>query len=122
MSELIAITRLIENGYVTHEPTTREPYDLLVETPDGRYLKAQVKTAYVRDDRDGAIVVYARKNSGKAYTRAEADVIIGVYGMDVYLIDNAEYGEYWATTRSIGDRWRLLPSGGISELKAEVIG
>jgi hypothetical protein len=114
MSELIAITRLIENGYVTHEPTTREPYDLLVETPDGRYLKAQVKTAYVRDDRDGAIVVYARKNSGKAYTRAEADVIIGVYGTDVYLIDNAEHGEYWATTRSIGERWTLLPAEGLT--------
>jgi hypothetical protein len=113
MSELIAITRLIENGYVTHEPTTREPYDMLVWSPVAeRYLKAQVKTVQIREDRENTPIIYARKNNGQPYTREEADVIIGVQGTDVFLLTNREIGEYWRPKNGGTFDWKLLPEGG----------
>ncbi|MBX6362048.1 MAG: hypothetical protein IRZ03_18485 [Acidobacterium ailaaui] len=120
-SELIAEQRLIENGYVVHEPVTREPYDLLVEDPvSGRFFKAQVKTVHIRPDRDHALVVMAKRTGGDRYSTDDVDWIIGVDGNDVYIIPHTGQSEYWATPTSAAVRWHLLPEGGSSN--ARVVG
>lgn len=109
ISELKAITALIENGYEVAEPVIGETYDLLIQEKGGdKVYKVQVKTCRVRNDRDGAIVVEGTKNNGLPYTKDDCDYFVGVLGDDVYMFDCREISEYWVTNESINDRWRRL--------------
>lgn len=106
LSELKAIAALMAKGYEVAEPVVAEPYDLLFRKEgDKRTYRAQVKTCRVRDDRDNAIVVYAKKNNGDVYTRKDCDFIIGVLDDDVYMFDCRGIGEYWVTEKTIDTSW-----------------
>jgi hypothetical protein len=110
-SELLAQTALLAAGYEVSEPIAPEVYDLVTRNPvTGEYMRVQCKTARVREDREGAIVVYARKGSGEPYTPEECDAIIGVNGNDVYMFPCAGHSEYWATPGNADTKWTLLPS------------
>lgn len=106
ISEITAMRALIQNGWEVAKPQVPEVYDLVAKDPHtGKFLKIQVKTARVRDDRDGAIVIIARKGNGQAYTPEEADLIAGVLGDTVYLTEVTGQQEYWSTQTSASKRW-----------------
>ncbi|MFW5434303.1 group I intron-associated PD-(D/E)XK endonuclease [Paenibacillus apiarius] len=108
-SELRVALALLANGYEVSNPIASEVYDLSCRDPrTGEHFTVQVKTARVREDRDGAIVVTARKSNGQTYTRAECDYIAGVTEDAVYLIPNAEQTEYWARPDLIDEKWTRL--------------
>lgn len=110
-SELLAQTALLAAGYEVSEPIAPEVYDMVARHPQtGEYMRVQVKTARVREDREGAIVVYTRKGSGEAYTSDDCDYIIGVNGNDVYMFPCVGHAEYWATPGNVDSKWTLLPS------------
>ena len=97
------------NGYEVAEPVVAEPYDLLFRKKDDkRTYRAQVKTCRVRDDREDAIIVYAKKNNGDVYTKKDCDYIIGVLDDDVYIFDCRGIGEYWVTENTIKKNWTRL--------------
>lgn len=109
-SELLAASALLSNGYEgVAYPITDEPYDIIARNPITKTFETfQVKTARIREDKGNAIVIYAKKGDGTAYTREEIDYILGVIGDDVYLIENRGIGEYWASPRNISQKWRKL--------------
>lgn len=108
-SELLAMAALIADGWVVHEATTPEAYDLIA-IKDGAYVRAQVKTIKQRTVSGSTYyVVRGLKNSGKVYTLADCDVFIGVIGNDVYLVGNSELTEYWIKADEASEKWRLLP-------------
>lgn len=97
LSELTAAVVLIRNGYEVAEPLVVSSYDYLIKRPGSDvFEKAQIKTVYVREDRDGALVVKGAKNNGMPYSLDEASVIIGVDRFSAYIIENREQSEYWA--------------------------
>lgn len=97
LSELTAAVALIRNGYEVAEPLVVSAYDYLIKRPGSDvFEQAQIKTVYVREDRDGALVVKGAKNNGMPYSREEASVIIGVDRFNAYIIENREQSEYWA--------------------------
>jgi hypothetical protein len=107
-SQLIATAALMANGYSVSVPTFEDSHDLVIFDPIAKtHLKAQVKTIHYRKDK-GYFVVFSRKNDGTAYTREEADVIIGVYGAQVYLIPNNSQQEYWSKPNEASVKWRQL--------------
>lgn len=109
-SELLAQTALLANGWDVAEPVAPRAFDLVAKPPlHDNWVQIQVKTARQRNDRNGEIVVYAKKNNGKPYTLEEADYIIGIYNGEVYLFENREIGEYWVTPELINARWTHLP-------------
>jgi len=106
ISELKAITALMANGYEVAEPVVAEPYDLLLRREgNGKTYRAQVKTCRVREDRGGAIVVYAKRNNGEPYTKEDCDFIIGVLDDEVYMFECRGVGEYWVTSETINEYW-----------------
>lgn len=108
-SELRVMLALLANGYEVSQPIASEVYDLSVRNPrNGEHFTVQVKTARVREDRDGAIVVTARKSNGQIYTREDCDYLAGVTEDAVYLIPNVEQTEYWAKPDSIDAKWTRL--------------
>jgi hypothetical protein len=110
-SELLAQTALLANGFEVSQPIAPEVYDLIVRNPlTNDYSRVQVKTARVRDDRDGAIVIYARKGNGDPYTPEECDLIVGVNGPDVYMFPCVGNAEYWSTPGNAEAKWTLLPT------------
>lgn len=116
-SELAAEMALLANGYVVSRPRTAEAYDLKAEDPlTGEEVKIQVKTIRVREDRDDDWVVYARKGNGEPYVKSDADYIIGVLVDEgcpprVYMFENREIGEYWASETRASKRWVELNIG-----------
>lgn len=109
ISELKAITALMANGYEVAEPVVAEPYDLLIRREgDKKTYRVQVKTCRVREDRDNAIVVYAKRNNGEPYTLDDCEYIIGVLDNDVYIFECRGVGEYWVTSESINVSWTKL--------------
>lgn len=109
-SELLAIVALLANGYDVAEPVAPRAFDLTVKLPNSeKWVQMQVKTARARADRNGEVVVYAKKNNGKPYTYEEAQYIIGIYDGEVYLFENREIGEYWVNPNNINDKWEHLP-------------
>lgn len=97
------------NGYEVAEPVVAEPYDLLMRKPGStKTYKVQVKTCRIREDRDEAIVVYAKKSNGEPYTRQDCDYLIGVLDEDVYLFECRGIGEYWVTKENIDEHWIKL--------------
>ncbi|MBO0602737.1 hypothetical protein I2483_13800 [Sporosarcina sp. E16_3] len=96
-------------GYEVSKPLVDECYDLLARDPvNGDYHRIQVKTLRVRADRDNALVVYARKGNGTAYTEDEVDYIIGVDGNHAYMFECTGLTEYWSTETSAKTRWLRL--------------
>ncbi len=102
---------LLANGWIPHNPTTDEPYDILATDPlSGDHVKLQVKTIRQRLDRGGDLVVYAKKGNGSTYDRADADYIVGVWAADgeiprVFMFENRMLGEYWASEARASERW-----------------
>lgn len=114
-SELVAQVALLVNGWRVHESRTAEAYDILATDPlTGEFTKIQVKTIRQREDRNGDLVVYAKKGNGTAYDRADADYIVGVWAVEgeaprVYMFENRLLGEYWASEARASERWVELP-------------
>lgn len=116
VSEGIARSALICAGWVVAKPETREAFDIVASDPLTHEWKTlQVKTIKLRTDRNGEMVVHARKGNGEPYAKSEADYIIGVLGSKgeeaprVWLFENTGQAEYWATEASAEKRWVELP-------------
>lgn len=109
-SELLAITALLANGWDVAEPVAPRAFDLVALPPnETEWVQIQVKTARARTDRKGEVVVYAKKNNGKAYTLDEAKYIIGIFNGEVFIFNNREIGEYWVAQEQLYERWQHLP-------------
>lgn len=110
-SELIARAALLASGWTVHTSETDEAYDILATEPlSGSHVKIQVKTIRQRNDRGGDLVVYAKKGNGTAYDRAEVDYVVGVWAENgevprVFMFENRELGEYWASEARAAERW-----------------
>jgi PD-(D/E)XK endonuclease len=108
-AELLAQTALLANGWSVAEPIAPEPFDLVAQRPGtSEWLKIQVKTARVRDDRNGEIVVCAKKSGGKVYKQNEVDAFIAVLDGNVYLFPNKGLSEYWISPTKISEKWIRL--------------
>jgi hypothetical protein len=130
-SEVVAELALLANGYTVSRPRTAEPFDLKAECPKtGRELKVQVKTVRKRSDRNFELVVQATKGNGEIYTKSDVDVFVGVLAEEgeiprVYMFENREIKEYWATESRAEKRWerlelplnRALYDGGVTAIK-----
>jgi hypothetical protein len=111
-SELLAQTALLANGWNVSEPIAPEAFDLVARAPGSEdWLRIQIKSARVRDDRDGSIVCYARKNNGKPYDESDCDLFIAVLNSDVYIFPNRNISEYWVTASNITEKWTKLEIG-----------
>lgn len=110
ISELTAAKLLMESlGYEVAKPLVPEVYDFLARDPaNGKAYRIQVKTLRIRTDRDNALVVYARKGNGQAYSRDEVDYIIGVDGNRAFMFECVGQAEYWSTEQSAKKRWVAL--------------
>jgi hypothetical protein len=119
-SELLAQTALLANGWSVSEPIAPEPFDLVARAPGStEWQRIQIKSARVRDDRNGEIVCYARKNNGKNYDADDCDLFIAVLNSDVYMFANRGISEYWVGADNIADKWTKLEIG-IDTLKGAV--
>lgn len=108
-SELLAATALLAAGYEVNKPIAAESYDLSARDPvTGEWARYQVKTARRRDDRDGAVVIYAKRSNGDVYTRDDCDYLIGVLDDAVYVTECRGISEYWVTAGGIDEKWRRL--------------
>lgn len=109
-SELLAITALLANGWDVAEPVSPRVFDIVAKPPNSyTWEQIQVKTARARQDRNGEVVVYAKRNNGTVYTLEDARYIIGIYEGEVYIFDNREIGEYWVNPANITEKWTHLP-------------
>jgi hypothetical protein len=110
ISELIAAKLMMESlGYEVAKPLVPEVYDFLARDPaNGKAYRIQVKTLRVRTDRDNALVIYAKKGNGQAYTPEECDYIIGVDGNRAFMFECVGLGEYWSTEQTAKRRWVQL--------------
>jgi hypothetical protein len=119
-SELLAQTALLANGWNVAEPIAPEAFDLVARAPGStEWSRIQIKSARVRDDRNGEIVCYARKNNGKNYDADDCDLFIAVLNSDVYMFANRFISEYWVTADNIAEKWTKLEIG-IETLKGAV--
>lgn len=119
-SELLAQTALLANGWSVTEPIAPEPYDLVAKAPgSAEWQTIQIKSARARDDRNGEIVCYAKKNNGEVYGRQDCDLFIAVYNGDVYMFPNRNLSEYWVGADKIAEKWTKLEIG-IETLKGAV--
>jgi hypothetical protein len=119
-SELLAQTALLANGWSVSEPIAPEPFDLVARAPGStEWQRIQIKSARVRDDRNGEIVCYTRKNNGKVYDQDDCDLFIAVLNSDVYMFANRNISEYWVTANNIEEKWTKLEIG-IDTLKGAV--
>lgn len=114
-SELVAELALLANGYTVSRPSTAEVYDLKAEDPiNGQEYKIQVKTIQVREDRGNELVVRAKRKDGSPYRKSDVDYFVGVLVTDgeaprVYMFENREITEYWASEERASKRWVELP-------------
>lgn len=113
VSELIATAALLNAGWQISKPEVPEVYDRIGISPDGVYVKLQIKTVRERNDRKGTPVVYATKGNGEPYTTDDCDYLVGVHGTNVYLMKCRCIGEYWKPERPTGDNeWVLVENIG----------
>jgi hypothetical protein len=113
-SNLIAQAALLANGFGVAKPVYEDTHDLVITTPAGELLRAQVKSIYLRLDKPSPYyVVYSRKHNGSPYTVEEAQIIIGVYHNEVYLIKNIENQEYWSKPEEADKKWELISPFGL---------
>lgn len=116
-SELLAQTALLANGWSVAEPIAPEPYDLVAKAPgSAEWVRIQIKTARAREDRNGWVVCYTRKNSGEVYGAADCEYFIAVLAGDVYMFPNRNLSEYWVKPDELSEKWTRL-STGIESLK-----
>ena len=116
-SELLAQTALLANGWSVAEPIAPEPYDLVAKAPgSAEWVRIQIKTARARDDRNGWVVCYTRKNSGKVYDGDDCEYFIAVLDGAVYMFPNRNLSEYWVKPDELSEKWARL-STGIESLK-----
>ena len=114
-SEMAARLALMANGWTTHRSDTDEAYDVLAQDPlTNEYVRIQVKTIRQRFDRGNELVVCAKKGNGEIYTKSDADYIVGVLATEgelprVWIFENREIGEYWASEARASERWIELP-------------
>lgn len=120
-SELLAQTALLANGWTVMESVTPEVFDLGITRPGmGReFFRVQIKTARRRDDRNGEVIIYAKKGNGETYSLDEADYFIGILDGDVYMFENREIKEYWCAANALSEKWTKLEIG-IEHLKGAV--
>lgn len=107
-SELLAMAALIADGWVVHEATTPEAYDLIA-IKDGVYIRAQVKTIKQREK--GGVpyyVIRGLKNNGQAYDLSDCDAFIGVVGGRVFLTRCEGLTEYWVRAEHVGEKWKEI--------------
>jgi hypothetical protein len=110
-SEFIAAAALMQTGLeVAMRCNPAETWDLIARDPTtGKCYTYQVKTAYIRHDRGGNIVIDAKKGKGGIYTKDEIDFIVGVLDNKyVYVLENREIGTYWAKPEVAAKKWQLL--------------
>ncbi|MRX54656.1 hypothetical protein GJU41_11800 [Bacillus idriensis] len=110
MSELIAQTALLENGYSVAEWIVPEASDIIAyDRANEQLMLIQVKTLRKRDDRNGEYVLYGRKNNGDKYSKADCSHFIGVYNTEVFLIENrGDIAEYWCPADKVDEKWQRL--------------
>jgi hypothetical protein len=122
ISELVAAKLLMETlGYEVAKPLVPEVYDFLARDPiNGKAYRIQVKTLRIRTDRDNALVVYARKGNGNAYTKDEVDYIIGVDGNRAFMFECVGHAEYWSTEQTAKKRWIELGSDITTQMEAVI--
>lgn len=99
VSELTVERELLRRGWQVSTPSLDEKYDILVREPGApvhEYKRIQVKTIRRRDDRKNQMVVYATDGKGRPYTYEDCDFLIGVEGLDFYIIPCLGLTEYWA--------------------------
>lgn len=109
-SQLIASAALLANGYLISEPLAPDTMDFVIKKKEEPGWKTvQVKSIYYRTDKNkDYYVVYSRKGDKTCYTPAEVDVIVGVYGDEIYLIDNIGNQEYWSQPHQAPLKWTKL--------------
>jgi hypothetical protein len=102
------MTAFLAKGWDVCQPVATRPYDLTVEPPEGgRILKAQVKTIRERADRPAYLIIQARNHAKQAYPTSDVDLIVGVDGRDVYVIENdGKQSEFW--TKKSEPKWTKL--------------
>lgn len=106
-------------GYEVSKPLVDEVYDLLARDPaNGEFMRVQVKTLRIRADRDNALVVYARKGNGQAYTTDEVDIIVGVDHTRAFMFECTGLSEYWSTEQSAKKRWITLQNDTTTKMEA----
>jgi hypothetical protein len=111
ISELTAARLMMESlGWEVAKPLSPEVYDFIARDPTtGKTYRIQVKTLRIRSKRDNALVVNARKNNGKPYTRDEVDYFIAVDGDRAFMFECEGKTEYWSTEQTAKKRWIELP-------------
>jgi hypothetical protein len=120
VSELIATAALLNAGWQVSKPEVAEVYDRIGITPDGTYVKLQIKTVRLRNDRKNQPVVYGTKGDGTPYTNDDCDYLVGVHGTDVYLMKCRNIGEYWYPERPTPENeWVLV--GGTKNNEVEAV-
>ena len=96
-------------GYEVAKPLVDEVYDFLARDPaNGAIYRVQVKTLHIRPDRSNALVVFARKGNGQAYTPEEVDLIVGVDRNRAFMFECTGLTEYWSTEQTALKRWITL--------------
>lgn len=110
-SELLAMSALIAAGYVVMEPTLPEAFDIGIMERGGNHdlKRVQVKTIIERE-RNGVAyyVIRGLKNSGKPYTAADCDYMLGIAGDKAYLTPCAGLTEYWCKKSEASEKWKEL--------------
>lgn len=110
-SELLAMSALIAAGYVVMEPTLPEPFDIGIMERGGNHdlKRVQVKTIIERE-RNGVAyyVIRGLKNSGKPYTAADCDYMLGISGDKAYLTPCRGICEYWCKKSEASEKWEEL--------------
>lgn len=110
-SELLAMSALIAAGYVVMEPTLPEPFDIGIMERGGNHdlKRVQVKTIIERE-RNGVAyyVIRGLKNSGKPYTAADCDYMLGIASDKAYLTECTGLTEYWCKKSEASEKWKEL--------------
>lgn len=119
ISELTAARALMASGWQVSQPLVAEAYDLVGRDPvNGQFATFQVKTIRKRSDRNGELVIYAKKGNGQAYTTDDCDYLIGIDGQTAYMMECRGISEYWASEASASKRWIELTAERESEVSA----
>lgn len=97
------------NGWEVAEPIVDEVYDIVAKDPcNNEWVTIQVKTIRRRNDRNGELVLSAKKGNGEPYTTEDCDYLIGVDGDTAYMMECRGITEYWASEMSASERWIKL--------------
>jgi hypothetical protein len=122
VSELTAARALLNTGWEVSFPFAAEVYDLVAKDPiNGEFKTIQVKTIRRREDRNNELVVYTTNGKGEPYSVEDCDYIAAVENETVYLFENTELKEYWASDQTAAKRWITLAGGEATEIIEEAV-